>query len=199
MVSVEAAKKRRDRLAADSHRPNFGLLALDRDGTVIQHAPYLHDPDQVQLLPTVAQTIAKVNAFGIPVIVITNQSGVARGMFGTEDIARVNARMSELLTSSGAHLDAIYVCEHGPEDRCACRKPQPGLIIRAAHDFRKDLEEILVVGDNISDGYAAEAAGARFVGVLTGIRHESDAAGRQWKWMETLGQAVFLTDSGGGS
>lgn len=191
MVSVEAAKEGRASIVENCHHPDFGLLALDRDGTVIQHAPYLHDPDQVQLLPTVAQTIAKVNAFGIPVVVITNQSGVARGMFSAEDIALVNARMSELLRSSGAHLDAIYVCEHGPEDRCDCRKPQPGLIIRAAHDFRKDLGELLLVGDNVSDGFAAEAAGARFVGVLTGVRHENDSGGRQWTWVKTLGQAVF--------
>lgn len=191
MGSLERMPEPSNPVTGEADESSFTLLVLDRDGTVIEHVPYLCEPNDVRLLPTAARTIAAANALSVPVVVVTNQSGVARGMFSLGDVERVNERMLALLRSAGAHINAIYVCPHAYGDGCGCRKPQPGLLLRALNEHGSTASEMLVVGDNASDGYAADAAGARFVGVLTGVQREKDADGTQWRWEESLEQAVF--------
>ena len=169
----------------------FMLLALDRDGTVIEHVPYLHGPEHVALLPTAAETIAQANSLHVPVVIVTNQSGVAHGKFTLKDVDDVNAEMIRQLKASGANVSAIYICPHAALDGCNCRKPRPGLILGALRDYGTEASEVLMVGDNVTDGFAAEAAGARFVGVLTGVNHDAGVGGKDWTWQRSLEQAVF--------
>ena len=196
MDSLEFEPEPSKPVTAEDGDSSFTLLVLDRDGTVIEHVPYLCEPNHVRLLPTAARTIAEANSLAIPVVVVTNQSVVSQGMCSLGDVDRVNERMLALLRSSGAHINAIYVCPHGDGDGCSCRKPKPGLLLRALREHGSTASEMLVVGDNVTDGYAADAAGARFVGVLTGVQQEEDADGTQWRWEESLEQAVFHRQPG---
>lgn len=125
---------------------------LDRDGTIIEDAHYLSDPRHVRLLDGAAEAIARVNSQLIPVIVVTNQSGIGRGIFTQADHVRVTARLDELLAERGARVDASYHCPHSPEDECLCRKPGTLLFERAANDFPGiELNRALYAGDRMRD------------------------------------------------
>jgi histidinol-phosphate phosphatase family protein len=132
---------------------------LDRDGTIIHDRRYLSDPRGVEPLPGATDGLAALRKLGARLVVISNQSGVGRGYFTIDDVARVNARMSEILRRQGVTLDAIYVCPHAPDEGCDCRKPQPGLIIRAATELGIDLGASFIVGDREVDVAAGHAAG----------------------------------------
>jgi histidinol-phosphate phosphatase family protein len=141
-------------------------LFLDRDGTLVDNVPYNGDPEQVRLVPGAGRALRWVRDAGIPMIVVSNQSGVARGLLSEADVQRVNARMRELLRLSGSDVDAIYVCTHHPEHgpACRCRKPQPGLLWRAAKELAIDLSASLMVGDAQRDLEAGARAGTQGVG-----------------------------------
>ena len=125
---------------------------LDRDGTIIEDAHYLSDPDRVRLLPGAGDAIARINATLVPVIVVTNQSGIGRGMFTLEDHEMVSRRLDELLAEHGARIDASYHCPHAPEDRCDCRKPGLELFRQAARDNANiELSRALYIGDRMRD------------------------------------------------
>jgi histidinol-phosphate phosphatase family protein len=143
-------------------------LFLDRDGTVVDNVPYNPDPAQVELVPGVARALRWVREAGVPMIVVSNQSGVARGLFTEEDVQRVNARVRELLRDEGADVDAIYFCTHHPDHGppCACRKPEPGLLLRAAQLHGIDLTASLMVGDEQRDLEAGARAGTQRVGFV---------------------------------
>lgn len=140
-------------------RPGAPRLAvlLDRDGTVVVDVPYNADPHRVRPVPGAGDAIERLRAAGIPTAVITNQSGVARGMLARDDVARVNGRVEQLVGRLGPWL----VCEHGPDDGCGCRKPEPGLVLRAARALGMDPRDCIVIGDTKADVDAALAAGAR--------------------------------------
>jgi D-glycero-D-manno-heptose 1,7-bisphosphate phosphatase len=122
---------------------------LDRDGTIIEDVDYISRPEDVRLLPDAAEAIAALNEAGIPVIVVSNQSGIGRGYFTYDEYQRVQARVEEVLGANGAHLDAIYICPHTPYDKppCGCRKPKVELFHRAASDHGLDLARSWYVGD----------------------------------------------------
>jgi D-glycero-D-manno-heptose 1,7-bisphosphate phosphatase len=126
---------------------------LDRDGTIIEDRNYLGDPEGVALLPGAAEAIGKLNSAGIPVIVVTNQSGIGRGYFGEAEYRAVTDRIETVLQERGARLDACYHCPHSPDLRppCECRKPQPGLFRKAAEDHAIDLARSFYVGDRLRD------------------------------------------------
>jgi D-glycero-D-manno-heptose 1,7-bisphosphate phosphatase len=145
---------------------------LDRDGTINEDTGYVSDPDDLRVLPGAAEAIKRLNEEGIKVIVITNQSGVGRGYFTASDLRAVNERLEELLRLDGALLDGIYYCPHRPDERCGCRKPETGLIVRAASDHGIDLKRSFVVGDKAADVGMAKRAGARGILVLTGMGAE---------------------------
>lgn len=154
--------------------PKAGVL-LDRDGTVIELVEYLADPERLRLLPGAATGIRLFNRAGIPVAVVTNQSGIARGLFDEERLAEIHARLRAELGAAGAHLDGIYHCPHHPRAgigelrcECDCRKPEPGLLLRAAAELDLDLRASFMVGDARSDVDAARAAGCTAVLVRTG-------------------------------
>lgn len=126
---------------------------LDRDGTLIEDAHYLADPDGVHLLPGVAEPIIALNEAGYPAIVITNQSGIAQGLLTESQYEATRHRLAELLAAHGARIDASYHCPHHPSvsGSCDCRKPGPGLYVRAARDHDIDLARSLYVGDRRRD------------------------------------------------
>jgi D-glycero-D-manno-heptose 1,7-bisphosphate phosphatase len=124
---------------------------LDRDGTIIEDAHYLSKPEQVRLLPGAADAIARVNAATVPAIVITNQSGIGRGIFTDADHRRITERLNELLAESGARIDATYHCPHRPDEECECRKPRTLLFRQAAADHGIELSSALYVGDRFRD------------------------------------------------
>lgn len=148
---------------------------IDRDGTLTEEVGYVNHPKRLRLLPRAAQAIRALNAAGVAAVVVTNQAGVARGYFSEEVLHAVNAELVAQLKQAGAHLDGIYVCPHHPTEGqppyrmdCDCRKPKPGLLLRAAAELGLDLGACAVVGDRPSDLVAAGAVGARSVFVLTG-------------------------------
>jgi histidinol-phosphate phosphatase family protein len=130
-----------------------GAAFLDRDGTIIEDVHYIAKPELVVLRPGAADAIASLNRAGIPLIVVTNQSGIARGLLSQADYERVAARMAELLARHDAHIDATYMCPHHPEfgGECECRKPGILLFRRAAAEHGLDLERSAYIGDRWRD------------------------------------------------
>jgi D-glycero-D-manno-heptose 1,7-bisphosphate phosphatase len=157
---------------------------LDRDGVVIEDSHYLGNAARVRLVPGVAETIAELNRAGWPVVVVTNQSGVARGLFTLESVGVVHDHLAELLRASGARIDAFHFCPHHPEAdvpefrvKCECRKPKPGMLFRAAAELGLDLASSWMIGDRESDLEAGAAAGCRTVLVRTGYGSLVNTAG----------------------
>lgn len=168
---------------------NWGVF-LDRDGTVTEEVGYVNHVSRLRLLPGAAEGIRLLNDAGVPVLLATNQAGVARGYFDEALLKAVLGRLEALLAAEGARLDALYYCPHHPtagvppwRAQCDCRKPKPGMLLRGAKEFGLDLSACWVVGDKISDTGFARNAGARSAMVLTGYglgeyEHQRD----QWEW-----------------
>jgi histidinol-phosphate phosphatase family protein len=136
--------------------PPVEAVLFDRDGTLVYDVPYNGDPRQVRPVEGARAAVARLRAAGVAVGVITNQSGVARGLLDLDDVARVNARLDELL----GPFDTWQICPHGEDDGCACRKPAPGMVLAAAKELGVAPDRIAVVGDIAADVAAAERAGA---------------------------------------
>jgi D-glycero-D-manno-heptose 1,7-bisphosphate phosphatase len=146
---------------------------LDRDGTIIPDRHYLDDPEGVELLPSAAEAIRMLNGSRIPAIVVTNQSGIARGLFDERQLELIHERLAELLSERGAAIDRIYFCPHHPRGTveryaisCTCRKPEPGLLKEAARDFGLDLAACYMVGDKPLDMETIHRVGGK--GILVG-------------------------------
>ena len=156
----------------------FNAVFIDRDG-VINELIYFQDlgiidtpftPEQFRLIPGVGEAIRAINKMGYKAIVVSNQPGIARNHFGEETLAQIDAKMKQELARAGAFLDAIYYCPHHPRAdngtyrmECDCRKPKPGLLLRAARDLNIDLSASYMVGDNITDIQAGRSAGCRTI------------------------------------
>ena len=132
---------------------------LDRDGTISRDVPYCSRPEDFELLPRVAEAIKLLNEHDFKVVVVTNQSGVGRGRFTEDMLAKIHHTMVEELAKSGAVIDAIYYCPHHPDDNCECRKPKPAMILQAARDLNIDLRQSYFVGDSDLDIGAGKRAG----------------------------------------
>ena len=145
---------------------------LDRDGTISEEVGYLNDASQFRMFPFAARAIRKLNDAKLPVIVVTNQSGVGRGFFPESMVHTVHEVMSRQLTAARAHLTAIYYCPHTLDDECACRKPKPGLLQRAAREHDIDLRRSFVVGDRYGDVELAHGTDSRGILVRTGYGEE---------------------------
>jgi D-glycero-D-manno-heptose 1,7-bisphosphate phosphatase len=142
--------------------PTAGVF-FDRDGTLIHDRNYLSAPHQVQLLPGAKELLWWLQQRRVPTVVISNQSGIGRGLITETQARAVHARFSELLAGAGAPLRACFYCPHAPEDGCTCRKPQPGLLYRAAEDLGIDLPNSFMVGDKLSDCEAGLQAGCKSI------------------------------------
>ncbi|MEK7793013.1 MAG: HAD family hydrolase [Candidatus Hydrogenedentota bacterium] len=140
---------------------------FDRDGTLIVDKGYLADPDGVELLPGAAEAVEFfVKARYVPIIV-TNQSGIGRGYYAAAKVEAVNARTIELFAARGVSISHVYYCPHAPDDGCECRKPAPGMLLRAAAELGLDIERSIMIGDKPSDIEAGRAAGCG-INVLLG-------------------------------
>ncbi len=151
-----------------------GAIFLDRDGTLNEDTGYPARPDDLRLLPGVTTALAALQAAGWPLIVVSNQSGVGRGLFGMAELAVMDRRLRELLAAAGVELTAAYYCPHAPEAGCSCRKPAPGLLHRAAVELGIDLTRSYMVGDALRDVEAGRAAGCRTI--LLGAAGAGDIA-----------------------
>ena len=141
---------------------------LDRDGTINEEMGYINHLSRFKLLPQAVPAIRRLNEAGVKVVVVTNQSGAARGYFPASLVDEVHALLKKILATGGAHLDGIYACLHHPDEGCVCRKPRPTLMEQAARDLNLDLARSYLVGDRYKDIETAANAGAKGVLVLTG-------------------------------
>ena len=177
-----------------------GIAFLDRDGTIIRDVHYISDPDAVELIDGAAAAIARLNTAGVPVIVITNQSGIGRGYYDVEDYERVQERMLELLAENGARIDASYYCPHAPDrvPPCDCRKPRPALFERALSDLGVSAERAWFVGDRLRDITPALLLGGTGILVPSDSTpaEEAEAAGREGRTAQSLADALRTILSG---
>ncbi|HVX16274.1 MAG TPA: HAD family hydrolase [Pirellulales bacterium] len=156
------------------------FVLLDRDGTINVERHYLSDPEQIELLPNAAAGLAEMQRLGLGLAVVTNQSGVARGLFDEARLEQIHDRLRELLRVSGVELAAIACCTHHPDAGCRCRKPLPGLVEAVARDHEFSAWASFVIGDKPCDVDLGQAIGATTLLVRTGygLRHATDAAVR---------------------
>jgi D-glycero-D-manno-heptose 1,7-bisphosphate phosphatase len=145
-------------------------VLFDRDGTLVVDVPYNHDPSLVEPMPTAVAAVRALRAAGILIGVVSNQSGVARGLISPSQLAAVNARVDEIFGG----FDTWQVCPHGVEDGCPCRKPRPGLVLAAARALGVPVTDTVVIGDIGADLGAAAAAGARAVLVPTPVTRREE-------------------------
>ncbi|MDR2191701.1 MAG: HAD family hydrolase [Endomicrobium sp.] len=162
---------------------------LDRDGTVIFDKNYLSKPEQVKLYSCAAESINKLRKAGFKIIVVTNQSGIARGMFTIKDLDKVNKKFVSLLKESGAKIDGLYYCPHADKDKCSCRKPLAGMVFRAAKEHNIDIAKSYTVGDSIRDYLLGFNAGTQG-GVMTltghGKKQQKEIASQKVKPLAVL-------------
>ncbi|MBA7653426.1 D-glycero-alpha-D-manno-heptose-1,7-bisphosphate 7-phosphatase [subsurface metagenome] len=142
-------------------------VLLDRDGTLAKNVNYCSRPEDFELLPNTGEAIRLLNQHGFKVIVITNQSGVARGYFTKETLAKIHDKMRDELANQGAWVDAVYYCPHHPDNNCECRKPKPKLALQAAKDHNIELDGSFVVGDQQMDIDLGKAIGSRTILIET--------------------------------
>ncbi len=151
------------------------IVFFDRDGTLNHDEGYMSDPDRLVLLPGAAEAVAALNAAGVKAVVITNQSGVGRGLVTREALARIHERLAALLARQGARLDGIYSCLHRPDEGCACRKPGTALAIQAARDLDVNPSRSAMIGDKPVDLELGRRLGARTILVLSGEGQKTEA------------------------
>jgi D-glycero-D-manno-heptose 1,7-bisphosphate phosphatase len=160
------------------------VLFLDRDGTLMVDVGYPRHPDQVTLLPGVAEGLGACRDAGYLLSIISNQSGVGRGYFGADAVEAVHRRLLELLEAGGVHIDDAQYCLHAPEDACACRKPLPLMIERSARNLGADLAASFMIGDKASDVEAGHRAGCRAILLRTDAsppgESPADFTARDW-------------------
>lgn len=156
--------------------PVLPVALLDRDGTVIEDKVYLADPEGICFRPRAIEGLQALRAAGFRLILITNQSGIARGFFTEEVLYTIHTRLREKLAEHDVLIDAIYYCPHGPKDGCGCRKPLPGLIFKAAIEIGFDPKRAFMIGDSDADMQAASASGGYGIQVYPRDRPPSDQA-----------------------
>lgn len=141
---------------------------LDRDGTIAEERGYLNHLSRFEMFPFAAPAIRRLNQAGFPVLVVTNQSGAARGFFPETLIQRVHEKMAAELAAGGAHVDGVYYCPHVKDNACRCRKPLPGMLEQAAREHGLELAGSVLVSDRYDDISMGQSAGCRTILVLTG-------------------------------
>jgi D-glycero-D-manno-heptose 1,7-bisphosphate phosphatase len=176
-----------NRQSAIGNAQSCRAVFIDRDGTLNEDIGYVSTPDALVLYPWAAEAVRLINESGLLTVVITNQSGIARGMYTAETLAAIHSRMIGELAREGARIDAVYYCPHHPEVgdapyriACECRKPRTGMLDEAAREHKIDLARSFVIGDKASDIKLADNAGARGALVLTGYGRETIAHPGRW-------------------
>ncbi len=152
-------------------------IFLDRDGTLNPDPGYINSPDQFELFPGVPEALARLKRAGARLIVVTNQSGIARGFLTRDDLDAVHMKLKRLLDAADVSLDAIYFCPHHPDDGCDCRKPNRGMLDQAVREWGVNLDQSYLIGDHTRDIELAKRIGARSVLVTTGVVSPLEAEG----------------------
>ena len=184
------------RVQAKNLKHKQKAVFLDRDGTINKYVGFLRDIDQFELLPGVADAIRKINASGYLAIVVTNQPVIARGEVTREDLQEIHKKMETLLGNEGAYLDAIYYCPHHPHKgyegevpelkiECECRKPKPGMLLKAAEDFNIDLNLSWMIGDGENDIKAGKEAGCKTALIGDGVYGQDLTVKSLLAWCDT--------------
>ena len=152
-------------------------IFLDRDGTLNEDPGYISDPEKVVLFPETGNALALLKKYGFLLIVISNQSGIARGLMTDKDVNAVNERINNMLSEYKVKIDAFYYCpahpDYSSEEECGCRKPSPKLLLEAAEEFNVDLQKSYFIGDSVSDVQCGKNAGIKTILVRTGKGEES--------------------------
>ncbi|OGA11810.1 MAG: D-glycero-beta-D-manno-heptose-1,7-bisphosphate 7-phosphatase [Betaproteobacteria bacterium RIFCSPHIGHO2_12_FULL_69_13] len=155
------------------------LVVLDRDGTINHDSDqHIKSPAEWRPIKGSLDAIARLNRAGYRVVIATNQSGIARGLFDTATLIAIHETMQRAVAQAGGRVDAVFFCPHAADSDCACRKPKPGMLIEIAERFNVSLDEVHAVGDSQRDLDAAAAAGAMPVLVLTGKGKKTRDAGK---------------------
>lgn len=150
-------------------RPGLQAIFLDRDGTINrERADYVKSWQEYEWLPGALEALAALAQLRVPILIVTNQSAIGRGILSTDDLAAIHARVRAEALAAGARIDQFLVCPHAPAAACSCRKPKPGLLLQAAAEYRLDLASCVFIGDSISDLMAGAAAGCQCILVRTG-------------------------------
>ena len=151
-------------------------IFLDRDGVINRNPPnkgYVRKWGEFTFIPNARKAIRELTEDGYRIIVITNQSGIGRGLYSEESVADIHTRMVAEVSKTGGTIDAVYHCPHHPDAGCECRKPNPGMLIRAAREHNIELSNAYLIGDWITDIEAGQRVGATTFLVLTGLGQES--------------------------
>lgn len=160
---------------------------LDRDGVLIEDTNYPGDPEKIVFLPKIADAVRSLNEKGYKVIVATNQSGVARGYFTEKEVKEINKKIEKKLGKEGAKIDKFYYCPHHPDDNCECRKPKPGMLLKAKRDFNIDFKKSYVIGDALKDVETGKKVGCKTI-----LISKEENAG--YKTAKNLFEAVKLVE-----
>lgn len=170
---------------------------MDRDGTITEEMGYLKDSKKLRLIPRSGEAIRLLSKKGILTIVVSNQSGVARGYFTERTVKKIHRKLGRLLKREGAYLDGIYYCPHHPKfglpkykKDCNCRKPKPRMLLKAAKRFNLDLKRCYVIGDKVEDIKLAQNVGAKGILVLSGYGQRSKGEIKPDYTAQNLYQAV---------
>ncbi len=153
---------------------------MDRDGTLIEEMTYLNHFDQVKIYPEALRAVSQINQSGSLAVVVTNQSAVARGLLSEKDLEKIHSLINLEFQKHGAHIDAFYYCPHHPEagngpytQICDCRKPKPGMLLRAAHELDIKLKKSYMLGDKLDDVETGHRAGCQSILVKTGYGNKA--------------------------
>jgi D-glycero-D-manno-heptose 1,7-bisphosphate phosphatase len=168
-------------------RSELKAVLLDRDGTIVVDVPYNGDPERVVAMPGAEETLNTLRAAGVSLGVLTNQSGIARGLITADQVEAVNQRVEHVL----GPFDVWEICPHGPDDGCTCRKPAPGMILRACEKLGLLPSQVAFIGDIGADIEAAAAAGATGVLVPTPVTRQEEIDAAPLK-AESLAEAVAM-------
>src|SRR5574341_1175512 len=165
---------------------------FDRDGTIVVHENYISSPDQLRLLPNAAQGIRLFKENGYLIIVVTNQSGIARGFFDEERLSLIHKKLIRMLEEEGAVIDDLYYCPHHPNEgiieqyavNCACRKPKPGMFLEAARKYNIDLTQSLMIGDSVEvDMQSCKNAGCKRILICGNNQNNYFQIGRDYEYV----------------
>lgn len=171
--------------------PMIPAVFIDRDGTIIEDRDYLQHPEGVTFIPGAAKALRLFDKLGLPVVLISNQSGIGRGIISEQQHAQVHEAFLLQLRHHGCYVDASYYCPHKPDDGCACRKPNPGLLHEAAFDLGLSLSASFMIGDRLSDIEAGRRAGCRSALVLTGRGRDTLECLQPWQTPDFVGDDLL--------
>jgi D-glycero-D-manno-heptose 1,7-bisphosphate phosphatase len=170
---------------------------LDRDGTIIEEADYLHEPERIKILPNALDGIKRFQDMGYRIVIITNQPGIGIGYYSKEDFYQVNRALFKHFSQAGILIDKVYFCPHGKSEKCSCRKPELALVQRAKEELNLDLSRSIFIGDKTSDIETGKRAGMRTILVQTGFAGEDHEFPVQpdWTARDLAEAASFVLES----